>query len=198
MKSMPHTLLKIHLTKIRHMTKILWMMKTSSPKNWTGLILFLNRGDNLTTYDDLLIEADCNNLVTKEKPLRANKGRIKGNRIAIRKDLTQTEKKCVLAEELGHHYTATGNILDQSTVENRKQEMRGRIVAYNKLVGLRGIIDAYLHHCQSLSETAEYLGVTEEFLNDSLTYYTNKYGVCTQVDNYVIFFQPNIGVMELI
>ncbi len=47
-------------------------------------------------------------------------------------------------------------------------------------------------------ETAEYLGVTEEFLNDSLTYYTNKYGVCTQVDNYVIFFQPNIGVMELI
>jgi len=40
--------------------------------------------------------------------------------------------------------------------------------------------------------------VTEEFLNDSLTYYTNKYGVCTQVDNYVVFFQPNIGVMELI
>jgi len=180
------------------MTKILWMMKTSSPKNWTGLILFLNRGDNLTTYDDLLIEADCNNLVTKEKPLRANKGRIKGNRIAIRKDLTQTEKKCVLAEELGHHYTAVGDIIDQSSAENRKQELRGRIWAYNNQVGLRGIIDAYLHNCQNLFETAEYLGVTEEFLNDSLTYYTNKYGVCTQVDNYVIFFQPNIGVMELI
>ncbi len=178
--------------------KILWMMKTSSPKNWADLMLFLNRGDNLTTYDELLIEADCNNLVTKEKPLRANKGRIKGNRIAIRKDLTQAEKKCVLAEELGHHYTATGDILDQSTIENRKQEMRGRIVAYNKLVGLRGIIDAYLHNCKNLFETAEYLGVTEEFLNDSLTYYTNKYGVCTQVDNYIIFFQPNIGVMELI
>lgn len=152
----------------------------------------------MTTYDDLLIEADSNNLITKEKPLRGNKGRIKGNRIAIKKDLTETEKKCVLAEELGHHYTAVGDIIDQSSVENRKQEMRGRIVAYNKLVGLRGIIDAYLHHCQSLSETAEYLGVTEEFLNDSLTYYTNKYGVCTQIDNYIIFFQPNIGVMELI
>lgn len=150
-------------------------------------------------YETLLKEADSLGLVVKEKPLQYNNGRIKGNRIAIRKDIeTTTEKACVLAEELGHHYTATGNILDQSTVENRKQEMRGRIVAYNKLVGLRGIIDAYLHHCQSLSETAEYLGVTEEFLNDSLTYYTNKYGVCTQVDNYVIFFQPNIGVMELI
>ena len=48
------------------------------------------------TYDELLIEADANNLITKEKPLRTNKGRIKGNRIAIKKDLTETEKKCVL------------------------------------------------------------------------------------------------------
>ena len=137
------------------------------------------------TYEELLIEADANNLTVKEKPLPISKGRIKGNRIAIRKDMTETEKACVLAEELGHYYTAVGNILDQSSIENRKQEMQG-------------IIDAYLHNCKNLFETAEYLGVTEEFLNDSLTYYTNKYGVCTQVDNYVIFFQPNIGVMELI
>ena len=161
-------------------------------------MLFINRGDNLTTYDDLLIEADYNNLVTKEKPLRANKGRIKENRIAIKKDLTQTEKKCVLAEELGHHYTATGDILDQSTVENRKQEMRGRILAYNKLVGLRGIVDAYLHHCQNLSDTAEYLDVTEEFLADSITYYKTKYGIYTQIDNYIVIFEPAIAVMELI
>lgn len=152
----------------------------------------------MTTYDDLLIEADRNNLITKEKPLRANKGRIKGNRIAIKRDLTEVEKKCVLAEELGHHYTAASDILDQSTVENRKQEMRGRIWAYNNQVGLCGIIDAYLHHCQSLSESAEYLGVTEEFLNDTLTYYRNKYGVYATVDNYAIIFEPTIAVVELI
>ena len=150
-------------------------------------------------YETLLKEADSLGLVVKEKPLQYNNGRIKGNRIAIRKDIeTTNEKACVLAEELGHHYTAVGDIIDQSSAENRKQEMRGRIWAYNNQVGLRGIIDAYLHNCQNLFETAEYLGVTEEFLNDSLTYYTNKYGVCTQVDNYIIFFQPNIGVMELI
>lgn len=66
------------------------------------------------TYEELLIEADNNNLTVKEKPLPVSKGRLKGNRIAIRKDMTETEKTCVLAEELGHHYTATGNILDQS------------------------------------------------------------------------------------
>ncbi len=150
------------------------------------------------TYDELLIEADANNLITKEKPLRANKGRIKGNRIAIKKDLTETEKKCVLAEELGHHYTAVGDILDQSSAANRKQELRGRLVAYNRLVGLRGIIDAYNHHCQGLYEAAEYLGVTEEFLSDTLTYYKNKYGMCATVDNYAIIFESSIAVLELI
>lgn len=150
------------------------------------------------TYEELLIEADANNLTVKEKPLPISKGRIKGNRIAIRKDMTETEKTCVLAEELGHHYTAVGDILDQSSAENRKQEMRGRIVAYNKLVGLRGIVDAYLHHCQNLSEAAEYLGVTEEFLSDSITYYKNKYGVFATVDNYTVVFEPTIAVLELV
>lgn len=150
------------------------------------------------TYEELLIEADANNLTVKEKPLPISKGRIKGNRIAIRKDMTEAEKTCVLAEELGHHYTAVGDILDQSSAENRKQEMRGRIVAYNKLVGLRGIVDAYLHHCQNLSEAAEYLGVTEEFLSDSIMYYKNKYGVFATVDNYTVVFEPTIAVIELI
>lgn len=149
-------------------------------------------------YETLLKEADSLGLIVKEKPLQYNNGRIKGNRIAIRKDMTETEKACVLAEELGHYYTAVGNILDQSSVENRKQEMQGRILAYNKQVGLRGIVDAYLHHCQNLSEAAEYLGVTEEFLNDSIMYYKNKYGVYTTLDNYGIIFEPSIAVLELV
>ena len=155
----------------------------------------------MTKYEILLDEAskkDINVIENYDLTGTKLKGLYCDNFIAIGNTLTSdVERSCVLAEELGHHYTAVGDILDQSTVENRKQELRGRIVAYNKLVGLRGIIDAYLHHCENLSESAEYLGVTDEFLHDSLTYYTNKYGVCTQVDNYTIFFQPNIAVMEL-
>lgn len=156
----------------------------------------------MNTYEKLQEEA-CKNGVEIIDDYPFNSERISGlynnNTIALSKNLKNTaEKACVLAEELGHHYTAVGDILDQSTVENRKQEMRGRIIAYNKLVGLRGIVDAYLHHCENLSESAEFLGVTEELLNDSITYYTSKYGVCTQVDNYAVFFQPSIAVMELI
>lgn len=151
----------------------------------------------MTTYEDILIEADSRDLITKEKPLRAHKGRIKGNRIAINKSLTEKEKKCIMAEELGHYYTAFGDILDQSSTPNRKQESRGRIMAYNKLIGLTGIIDSYNNHCQSLAESAEYLDVTEEFLLEALQYYKGKYGTCVTIDNYVIYFEPSLGVLEL-
>ena len=149
------------------------------------------------TYDDILIEADNNNLITKEKRLRAYKGLIDGMHIAIKSDMTETEKKCVLAEELGHHYTASGDILDQSFVSNRKQELLGRVFAYNKLVGLMGIVDAYKHHCMTLSESAEYLNVTEEFLSDAITHYKRRYGSHAAIDNYIIFFEPTIAVLEL-
>lgn len=156
----------------------------------------------MTKYETLLENASDAGVIVDETSHFCGtkiKGLYLDKHIAISKDIsTDTEKACILAEELGHHYTATGNILDQSTVENRKQELRGRIVAYNKLVGLRGIVDAYLHHCQSISESAEYLEVTEEFLIDSLNYYRNKYGVYTKLDNYVIVFEPSIAVLELV
>lgn len=178
--------------------KILWMEKNFNIVFMTSyLSLYYKRGDILTTYEDLLMEADINGLIAKEKPLRANKGRIKGNRIAICMSLTEQDKKCVMAEELGHYYTGVGDFIDQSLVANRKQEARGRIWAYNKLIGLMGIIDAYKNHCQSLCESAEYLNVTEEFLGEALNYYKSKYGKCVTVDNYIIYFEPYIGVLEI-
>lgn len=50
-------------------------------------------------YDKLLKEAENTGLLVKEKPLKSNKGRIKGNKIAIKKDMTRIEKACILAEE---------------------------------------------------------------------------------------------------
>lgn len=140
------------------------------------------------TYKELLIESDNNNLIAKEKKLPISKGRIKGNRIAINRSLIETEKKCVLAEELGHYYTTVGNILDQSEVNERKQELQARAWAYNRLIGLDGIIEAYLHGCRDLCETAEYLEVTEEFLNDAILHYKSKFGTHVKTDEYIIFF----------
>ena len=64
--------------------------------------------------------------------LFCKKRRIKGNRIAIKKKLTEKEKKCAMAEELGHYCTECGNILDQSSVASKKQEFYGRAHAYDR------------------------------------------------------------------
>ena len=148
-------------------------------------------------YTDLLIEADNLSLITKDKPLRAHDGRIKNNRIAIRKDMPEIKKKCVLAEELGHYHTTAGDILDQKKVCNRKQEHRARLWAYDRLIGLPGIISAYKAGCKNTYEMAEYLEVTEEFLSEALLCYRQKYGSFVRIEGYVIYFEPRIGVFEL-
>lgn len=68
--------------------------------------------------------------------------------------------------------------------------------AYNELVGLMGIVDAYKYGCRNTYEIAEYLEVTEEFLNDALSAYRDKYGVYTIVDNYAIYFIPALLVLK--
>ena len=149
------------------------------------------------TYEDLLIEADSNHLVTKEKKLPASKGRIKGNRIAIRSNMETKEKKCVLAEELGHYYTTVGDIMDQSKPENQKQEYRARVHSYNKLIGLYGIINCYKQGCTDLYDMAEHLDVTEAFLLETLNCYKSKYGTHTRIDNYILYFEPYLSILEL-
>ena len=147
-------------------------------------------------YETLLEEADSQFLVVKEKPLRAHNGRIKGNRIAIKKDIPTIQKACVLAEELGHHYTTVGNILDQSKAENRKQERRARMWAYKRAFDLVDLVSAYKHGCRNRYEIAEYLEVTESFLQEALDTYKEKYGPYIKVDRYVVYFEP-LGILEM-
>lgn len=153
----------------------------------------------INTYEALLDEASDIGLTVKEKPLKYNNGRIKGSRIAIRQDIdTEKEKACVLAEELGHHHTSVGNILDMDISANRKQERQARLHGYNRLIGLTGLIRAYEHGCANRYETAEYLEVTEEFLEECISCYREKYGVYKIVDNYIIYFIPNLAVFKQI
>lgn len=121
------------------------------------------------------------------------------NVIGVNRDIeTTVEKTCILAEELGHHHTTVGNIIDQSDSSNRKQELHARLWAYNNQLGLIGIVKAYKHGCRSLHEAAEYLEVTEEFFHNAIMLYRNKYGICTEIDNYIIFFEPYLAVLEKI
>lgn len=143
------------------------------------------------TYEDLLQIADDEQIQVYEMTFPTNlNGLCKANKIGISDKLTFTEKKCVLAEELGHYYTTVGNIIDLKPIQNRKQEIKARKWSFERLVPLKSIIEASFDGCINLYELAEYLDVTEEFLKDTLQHYQNKYGLFVEVDDYCIYFNP--------
>ncbi len=149
-------------------------------------------------YEKLLVEADKHGVAIIEKHFKSKaKGLLKGTRIGISKSLkTSVEKACVLAEELGHYHTTVGDIIDQSKIQNRKQERQARAWAYYKLVPFDGFIEAYEAGITGNHDLAEFLDITEEFLQEAITYYYEKYGLYVEIDNYIIYFEP-LGVMKL-
>lgn len=116
--------------------------------------------------------------------------------VALKSGMSSTKTADTLAEELGHHYTTVGNILDQTNIDARRQEKKARLWAYDKRIGLSGFIQGFRQHCHSRYELAECLGVTEEFLQEAIECYREKYGCMVELDGYIIIFEPRLAVME--
>lgn len=127
----------------------------------------------MTKYETLM--AECDDLIIEERPMK-NSGLYGDGCIWINKNMTTAEKRCVLAEELGHHYTTVGDILDQSDVGNRKQERKARAWAYEKMLPLSSIRQAFIVGCREPWEIADYLDVDERFLREAMQYYEEVYG----------------------
>lgn len=111
--------------------------------------------------------------------------------IAINSNVeTCVERACILAEELGHHHTSSGIILNMESAVNQKQENSARLWAYNKMVTIEKLISAKEAGCCNRYEIAEHLCVTESFLQDAIDCYHSKYGLGFQKGEYIIFFEP--------
>ena len=151
------------------------------------------------TYDELILECTKEGIDIIEKTFKSKAHALmKGNKIAIRKDIpTLKEKHCVLAEELGHYHTTVGDITNLNDYRNYKQELQARRWGYNRIVGLLGLIRAFEHGCCSLYEVAEYLNITESYLKEAIEWYRSKYGVYTKVDNYIIYFEPSLTIGKI-
>lgn len=148
-------------------------------------------------YEVLLEEAASNNIyIIENANFKSDADAlINGDVIGINKNIKSfNQRTCILAEELGHYYTSVGNILDQSNENNRKQEARARLWAYNEVLGLGGIVWAYHKGCCNIYEMAKELEVTESFLSDMLERYRSKYGIRVRYGKYVIEFVPTLDV----
>lgn len=152
----------------------------------------------MTAYERLQELARKKGLTVSEKRFVFYDGLIHGRRIGIRKTIeTEAGKADVLAEEVAHYALTVGNILDQSVTENRRQEARARRLAHDIRIGLDGLVDAYRAHCSSRYEIADYLGTTEEFLQEAIDGYRDKYGRCAVCGDCIVIFEPSLAVLEM-
>lgn len=148
------------------------------------------------TYENLLIEAEEKGIKVKEKHMYIGlKGLYKDNKILINlKASTDVEKKCILSEEIGHHETSYGNILDDNKIDNRKQEVRARRWGYEHTVKIEDLIKAYEYGAVSSFEIAEYLEVTEQHLINAINNYKKRYGIFAEFENHFIYFEPHFKI----
>ena len=116
--------------------------------------------------------------------------------ILVNGSLSEREKRCVLAEEAGHHYRTVGNVIDATSAFARKQEEAGRRWAYEELVPLERLATICLGiDYLPFWELAEELDVTEEFLISALNYYRDKHGCLAVLENNIIVqFEPYLDV----
>lgn len=108
---------------------------------------------------------------------------------------TEAQYNSIVAEELGHHYTTAGNILDFDDLKNRKQEVLARRWGYKSLVTPDSLIQAYKAGCKNRFEIAEFLNITETFLEDALISFRERYGPFIAIDQFIITLDP-LGVIE--
>jgi hypothetical protein len=150
--------------------------------------------------DNLLAEAEQEGVEIVDRRL---KGRYRAlyidSTITINTRFRRTRKKLteLIAEELGHHYTSSGNILDQRDIRKRKQELVARAWAYQRLIPLSGLINAYCDRISGRTDLADYFDVPEKFFQEAIDYYKSKYGVYKLYgERFLIRFDP-LGVVEM-
>lgn len=145
------------------------------------------------SYESLLNEAFQKNIDIYEEPMKPKiKGLYADNVIWINQNIsTSMEKACVLAEEIGHYHTTVGDIIDQSKIQNVKQEIVARKWAWNHLITPSNLVEAFENGCRSRFEIAEMLNITEYFLEEGLKFYRDQYGTEIQVDeDHTLFLDP--------
>lgn len=118
---------------------------------------------------------------------------------SIKNDLIKLTE--VLAEELGHYFTSTGNNIDVTNyfekIKVDKCEKKAIQWAYTHLVTFEDLIDAFSAGARTVYELSEFIGVSEKFLLDAINFYKDKYGTeYITLDNYAITFVPHLMILK--
>lgn len=148
-------------------------------------------------YEKLLEEARGHGITVIERyPFESP--RIRGlccdGTIAISEQVeTNAERTVVLCEELAHALTSYGNILEDKQMERRTRER-----SFDRLIGIKGLLLAYLEGCRESWEFADRFGVPPEFFDAAMQNYRERYGTMKELTvrgkRYLLTFEPYFSV----
>lgn len=141
-------------------------------------------------YEDLLKMYDYISINETRSIPKFMSGFYMNGEIFINSNRPTTTKLETLAEELAHHEITYGNILNEKDIQNKKYELKARRLAYEKLIPLKELVNAFLQGIHNLYELANFFEVTESFVLQSITHYKQKFGHSTRCGKYVIQFEP--------
>lgn len=153
----------------------------------------------MTRYERLLIKAEKEGVEVLEIDLGTNKkcGKCINNIIVINKNISNIEKHELLAEELGHYYKTSGDITDQSKIENRKEELIARRNGRKLILEPLDLVYAFRCGCNNSYEMADFFEITEKELIEIVEDFGKQYGLGKKFDKYYITFQPKLGFYKI-
>ncbi|MGF0107077.1 ImmA/IrrE family metallo-endopeptidase [Staphylococcus hominis] len=141
-------------------------------------------------YEELIIQNNHLHICDSFELPGMFKGFYDNGVILIDKNLSNAKKLEILSEELAHHEITYGNILNVNDIQNKKYELKARRLSSERIITLKGIIDAFKHGVQNLYELANFFEVTEQFILETLDHYKKKHGYSVCCDGYIIQFEP--------
>ncbi len=130
----------------------------------------------MITPEDLLEEARLLGISVHREPMLTNGFRALYLRwtdqaVILHNARNDTELLCLLAEEIGHHRTGPQSRIKYQTVEDLKSETRARRWAHNRILPVKRVLEAKESGLCEKWELAEFLGVTEPFLEEAIMHY---------------------------
>lgn len=102
-------------------------------------------------------------------------GLISNNNVYVNAKLPFDKMYATLTEEIGHYETAHHNIIDQSKLQNRKLELKGRKWSYKKMVPyekLKRFIE--LNEIVHPYEIAEEFGIPDDIVEEAINMYRTE------------------------
>lgn len=114
--------------------------------------------------------------------------------ICVSPELSYAERRCVLAEELGHHHTRVENQHCVDSDDYAKHERKALKWSVDRLLPLDAIGDAFIGCGGNGYEMAEMMDVPLSFLEEAIASYGRQFGVAGQTAKYRFIFCPNFNV----